>query len=149
MVDVLDIRPAVQIVPNLPDLASFKHLRAQTDWGVSDDATIKLALKNSVFGAVAIDGIKTIGMARIVGDGALNVYIQDVIVAEEFRGLGIGRRLVQSAVQWMQDTLPSTATVGLMAADGQGPFYEAFGFTARPGPGFGPGMQTQLSDLTV
>lgn len=149
MVETLDIRPAIRIASSLPDLASFQRLRAQTGWGAPDDDTINFALKNSLFGAVAIDGTETIGMVRVVGDGAINVYIQDVIVAKNLRGLGIGRRLVQSAIQWMHDTLPSTVTVGLMAADGQSHFYNAFGFTARPAPRFGPGMHATLSDLSV
>ncbi|GHA91370.1 hypothetical protein GCM10009069_13190 [Algimonas arctica] len=149
MAKVLDIHTAVRIACYLPDLASFKRLRAQTDWGVPDNATITLALNNSVFGAVAIMEMATIGMIRIVGDGAMNVYVQDVIVDENYRGLGIGRRLVQTAIQWMQDTLPSSITVGLMAANGQDSFYETFGFTSRVSPKFGPGMQSQLSDLAV
>jgi GNAT superfamily N-acetyltransferase len=149
MANALDIHPAVRIAYNLPDLASFKRLRAQTNWGVPDNAAITTALNNSVFGAVAIDEMETIGMIRVVGDGAMNVYVQDVIVDENYRGLGIGRRLVQTAIHWMHDMLPSSITVGLMAAIGQESFYEPFGFTSRVGPRFGPGMQSQLSDLTV
>lgn len=147
MAETLDIDPAVQISANLPDLASFKRLRATTTWGVPDDAHMKLALDNSLFGAVAVRGSRTIGMVRIVGDGVLNLYIQDVIVADAFRGQGIGKSLVQTAIQWMQETIQPSASIGLMAADGQAAFYETFGFLSRPLPRFGPGMTATLSDL--
>lgn len=147
MSDVSPISPPIRIEPRLPDLASFKRLRATTTWGVPDDAHIELALKNSLFGAVAVQGSQTIGMIRIVGDGAINLYIQDVIVAEAFRGQGIGKSLVQAAIQWMQKTIQPSASIGLMAADGQAAFYETFGFINRPTEGFGPGMTATLSDL--
>lgn len=147
MSDISHIRRAIRIEPHLPDLANFKRLRAETEWGVPNDRVIKLALENSLFGAVAINGLQTIGMIRIIGDGGLNLYIQDVIVAQSFRGNGIGRNLVQAAIQWMQKTIDPSVSVGLMAATGQSEFYEAFGFIGRPGPGFGPGMQAKLSDL--
>jgi len=147
MSDILDRSPAVRIELRLPDILSFKRLRQDTHWGVPEDAHIDLALKNSLFGAVAISKSQTVGMIRIVGDGALNLYTQDVIVAHAFRGQGIGRSLVQSAIHWMQETIQPSATIGLMAADGQAAFYEAFGFTVRPSTGVGPGMHAQLSNL--
>jgi GNAT superfamily N-acetyltransferase len=147
MSDASHIHRAIQIEPHLPDLASFKRLRAETEWGVPNDSLIKLALENSLFGAIAINGSQTVGMIRIVGDGGLNLYIQDVIVAKSFRGDGIGRSLIQAAIQWMQETVDPSASVGLMAATGQSEFYETFGFIGRPGPGFGPGMQARNSDL--
>ncbi|MGJ8559414.1 MAG: GNAT family N-acetyltransferase [Litorimonas sp.] len=149
MSDVAEIYPAIRIALDMPDRATFKRLRSDTDWGMPDDALIDAALSASLYGAIALTPSGTVGMVRTVGDGALNVYIQDLVVARTHRGQGIGRALVQAIIKQLQQHVPLSATVGLMAADGQSEFYKQFGLIPRPGPGFGPGMQSQLSDLTV
>lgn len=149
MSDVAEIYPAIRIALDMPDRATFKRLRADTDWGTPGDALIDAALSASLYGATAVAPSGTVGMVRTVGDGALNVYIQDLVVARSHRGQGIGRALVQAIIKQLQQSVPLSATVGLMAADGQSEFYTQFGLITRPGPGFGPGMQSQLSDLTI
>lgn len=149
MSDVSEPLSMIRIGLDMPDRATFKRLRADTDWGVPDDAIIDAALSSSLYGAVAVTPSGTVGMVRIVGDGALNVYIQDLIIASTHRGQGIGRALVEAIIKQLRQVIPLSATVGLMAADGQSEFYTKFGFITRPSSGFGPGMQNQLSDLIV
>ena len=86
-------------------------------------------------------------MARAVGDGILNIYIQDVVVAKSYRGQGIGRKLMTALIDDLIRTAPASCMIGLFAAENQDGFYAQFGLAPRPHTGFGPGMHSALSDL--
>ncbi len=137
----------LSIEHRLPNVETFRALRSHTDWGVPTVHATKAALTASLCGAVAIQDGQTVAMVRAVGDGVLKVYIQDVIVAKPARSQGIGHALVQTFITHLMATYPPACMIGLFAAEGQGNFYERFGFIARPGIGFGPGMHATLSNL--
>jgi GNAT superfamily N-acetyltransferase len=83
-----------------------------------------------------------VGMGRLVGDGYLYFYVQDVIVEPKYQGLGIGKEIMTYISRYIETNgLPGTSvTVGLMSAMGKEGFYEKLGFTARPNEGYGAGM---------
>jgi len=47
------------------------------------------SLAHSVYGVVVVHADQVIGMGRIVGDGFMYFYIQDVAVLPEFQGYGM------------------------------------------------------------
>ncbi|MEP3653637.1 MAG: GNAT family N-acetyltransferase [Litorimonas sp.] len=137
----------IQIHNRLPTTEEFVALRSGVSWGTPTAIHAQQALKASIAGVTAsVDG-KTVGMARAVGDGVLNTYIQDVIVAEPYQKRGIGDQLVSTLIDSLSETNNPNCLIGLFAADGQDTFYTRFGFMARPQFGFGPGMHGTLSDL--
>ena len=70
---------------------------------------------------------KTIGMVRAISDGIADAYVQDLVVLPEFRGHGVGGRLVKvlvahclaNGIQW----------IALVAEPGTEGFYAPLGFT--------------------
>jgi len=76
-------------------------------------------------------------------------YIQDVIVAEPFRGLGVGKALLAELFKHLQAVYPADCTIGLMAAKEQDGFYAQFGFTARPSDVYGAGMMAPLGKISL
>ena len=96
------------------------------------------ALENDLFSVCARLNGKTIGIGRVIGDGAIYYYIQDVIVLEEYRNLGVGRQIMDSIEAFLQANAREGAFIGLMAAEGVISFYEKFGYFKRPEAG--PGM---------
>jgi len=106
------------------------------------EQTAAIALANSLFCVVACNDSETIGTGRIIGDGALFFYIQDVIVHPSAQGLGIGGKIMSELMDWVQLHAPTGATIGLFAADGKGPFYEKYGFEARTNDR--PGMTMEI-----
>ncbi len=64
------------------------------------------------------------GFARAVTDGELRAYVEDVVVAEPFRGTGVGRSLVRSLL----DQLGSIPVVSLFCSRDLVPFYEGTDF---------------------
>ena len=83
-------------------------------------------VKNSSVFVGAFFKEKMVGMGRALSDMVSDAYIQDVAVLEEFKGKGIGRRIVKlltgklkaNGVDW----------IGLIAEPGTSPFYEELGF---------------------
>ena len=67
-----------------------------------------------------------IGLARVVGDGAVLAYLQDVLVCPEAQGQGIGRRLVEEVLAPFDAVRQQVLLTD--AEPGQRAFYEALGF---------------------
>ena len=93
----------------------------------SRPAMVRAALAGSlaVWGAFA--GERLVGFARVVGDGALIVFLQDVVVAPELHRRGIGGALVRAVLGRFRDVYQ----IGLLADDDPGicAFYESLGFS--------------------
>lgn len=83
---------------------------------------------------------EVVGMARVVGDGSICFYIQDVIVKPEYQSMGIGKKMMESVMIYISKNAGSGAIVGLMSAKGKEEFYKKFGFWQRPNDNFGHGM---------
>lgn len=82
----------------------------------------------------AIDGDKTIGMARVISDGGYVVYIADVIVLPEYQGKGVGQLIMEDVMKYIYEVISDGAPVmvNLMSAFSRESFYEQFGFVKRP-----------------
>ncbi|MFC4356868.1 GNAT family N-acetyltransferase [Halobium salinum] len=67
-----------------------------------------------------------VGMGRVVGDGGTTYVLSDVAVDPAVQGRGLGTRITEALVEWVDEHAPSRAYVTLVA-DVEG-FYERFGF---------------------
>jgi len=132
---------------NLPSSELFQSFRSNVSWGPLSLEQAQAALDGSLGGIVATINDESVAMARYVGDGILNIYIQDVIVAKTHRNQGIGLALMTALIQHLAQTYPEDCRIGLFAAEDQDRFYKRLGFTSRPEIGFGPGMHATLSEL--
>ncbi|NNF52257.1 MAG: GNAT family N-acetyltransferase [Gammaproteobacteria bacterium] len=135
----------VTLIENLPTADQYLHLRAQNHWRPVSTAEVETAMANSLFSLLAVHQNRIVGCARIVGDGGLYFYVQDLIVDEDYRGKNIGTRMLQALLEWLAKNAGSNAFVGLMAADGTEGFYSRFGFERRPGNR--PGMSISIASL--
>lgn len=101
-----------------------------------DDLTsdaIKQGLEQAIFSVcVRTNENEIIAIGRIVGDGAMYFYIQDVIVHQDYRGQGFGRRIMQELMNYLDAQAPPHAFIGLMSAHNKQTFYEKFNFEVRP-----------------
>ena len=85
---------------------------------------------------------KTIALLRLLWDHGYVVYIADVIVRPEYQGQGLGRALMNDAMEYIKSNLKPgyKFMVSLMAAKGKEDFYKKFGFINRPDDTHGCGM---------
>jgi GNAT superfamily N-acetyltransferase len=121
------------ISDGLPTAAEYAELRRHVGWNVVDPAAVARALTASLAGVVARDRAgELVGMGRVVGDGGVYLYLQDVIVRRAWRGRGLGTTITEALLDRIRALGASGTFVGLMAAEGAAPFYERFGFVRRP-----------------
>ncbi|MBU2551549.1 MAG: GNAT family N-acetyltransferase [Proteobacteria bacterium] len=115
-----------------PTVAEYARLRQAVGWPPVDPRAASAALNASLFAVRVALQDDVIGMGRIIGDGGLYFYVQDVMILPEHQKGGLGRRIMQTLTRWLDDHAPPGAFVGLMAARGAAGFYRRHGFAERP-----------------
>jgi len=122
----------------VPCAADFNRLREYAGWGRIDPALVERGLANSVQGFCAWADKELVGFVRLVGDGALKLSVEELLVAPDYRRRGIARALMAEVMAYIE-ALPAGCTINLMAAEAMRDFYARLGFKIRPPER--PGMQ--------
>lgn len=128
---------------NRLDRDIYFSLRESIGWHNFSKTQTEKALQNSVYDVVAYDSDVLIGMGRLVGDGALYCYVQDVVVHPDYQGRGIGTEILNQLLAYIDQIIEEDGrmSVGLVAAQGKESFYEQFGFKQIPHEFSGAGMR--------
>lgn len=127
---------------NTLDIQTYQELRASVGWKQLLPEQAETALRRSLFTVCAYDGECPVGMGRIVGDGVVIDYIQDLVVRPDVQSQGIGRQIIERLIRYVRETKLEDAEIMLclMCAKGREEFYKKFDFIARPTQNLGPGM---------
>ena len=80
--------------------------------------------------AVADEGGRVIGMGRAISDRFSDAYIQDVAVAPECRGKGVGSAVISALVSRLN--ADGLGWIGLIAERNSEHFYTRMGFSPMP-----------------
>ncbi len=121
-----------RLIERLPTITEYRALRTAVGWSNLPDEATRRGLDNASFTVCLERHGDTIGCGRVVGDGGIYFYIQDIIVHPDFQGRGLGRRIMDAVMQYLSDHAAPNAFMGLMAATGVCEFYERYGFAVRP-----------------
>ncbi|WP_440874571.1 GNAT family N-acetyltransferase [Thalassotalea sp. PLHSN55] len=132
--------PKITLSHNSPSVEDFCQLRSQMGWNNICPELTAQSLKNTRFHVTAYHDKKLVGMGRVIGDGAMYFYIQDVIVSQDYQQQGLGKKLMTAIEAYIQAHAVKGATVGLLAAKGKEAFYQQFGYQLRPNDALGHGM---------
>ena len=116
----------------------YLKLREAVGWICQDIITTEIGLNNSLFSVCMIYKDEVIAHGRIVGDGGIYFYIQDVIVLPKFQGKGIGKQIMNAIMNYLEKNAHPNAVIGLNAAKGLIGFYEKYEFKKRSNDS--PGM---------
>lgn len=95
------------------------------DNGRSPDA-LRRSFAQSQHVAIARDGDRVVGMARLLSDGVCNAYMVDVWTASSYRRQGVA----SSMVRYLADQVPGQH-IGLQTDDAEA-FYTSLGFRHQP-----------------
>ena len=121
----------VKIVRRKITVEEYQVLRGTTDWFQLEDHVVEKSLDNDLFSVCLFDDDKLVGIGRIVGDGAIYFYIQDIIVIPSHQGKGIGTLIMNEIESYLNDNAYNNSFIGLMAAEGVQGFYHRFGYKER------------------
>jgi len=124
----------------LPSAEEYNWLRSLVGWKTYQESVIEKALPNTLYCVCACVGEKLVGMARVIGDGGMVYYIQDVIVIPQHQRQGIGTQMMDMVMAYIRLHASQNTIVGLMSAVGKEAFYEKYGFLVRPTEKYGAGM---------
>ncbi|MCD4721922.1 MAG: GNAT family N-acetyltransferase [Desulfobacula sp.] len=125
--------PSAQLIIKTIKAASMEELiqlyKEAGWWEPSYDCHpefLNYIVKNSALFVGAFLGKKLIGMGRALSDLSSDAYIQDVAVLKEFRGKGIGKKIIQTLIEKLKEN--NVDWIGLVAQPGTSSFYKELGF---------------------
>lgn len=105
------------------DWAAVLSLLKTSGMATYAEALHKKAFENSHRTAFLYDGETLIGCGRLLADGAYQGAIYDVAVSSDYRGAGLGRRILEHLLDGTEQM-----NILLYATPGRETFYEKFGF---------------------
>jgi ribosomal protein S18 acetylase RimI-like enzyme len=117
----------IRIVERLPTAEEHRRIAEAVGWGHAFDLDrLPDSLERSLCGVVMLDGETVVGMGRVVGDGVMYFYIQDVAVLPAYQRRGLGALVLQALLAWITPLAPSF--VGLFATPDGMSLYQNAGF---------------------
>ena len=79
------------LVERPPTVEEYQRLREAVGWESVDAEATEAGLRNALFSVCVTYKDEVIGCGRVVGDGGIYFYIQDIMVLPEFQRRGLGR----------------------------------------------------------
>lgn len=124
----------VQLIDNILRAEDFVRLRVEAGFAEVPIEHARLALQNGLINVSAIYAGELVGMGRLVGDGAMYWYLQEIIVLPKYQKQGIGTRIVNHLVDYAvaNSQTGTFTTIGGVSAKDKEPFYEKLGFDIIP-----------------
>jgi GNAT superfamily N-acetyltransferase len=126
---VKQLPEGVRLVERLPTAAEYEALIRAVGWaGNTNLEAAPAALRNTLYAVVAVTGDGAVGMARVVGDGATALYVQDVMVLPAYQRQGIGTALMEAVMGYFRRVAPRKSSIGLFTGRNLAGFYGRHGF---------------------
>ena len=120
----------VKLVDNILQAEDFVRLRIEAVFVEVPVEHARKALQNGLLNVSAIYNGELVGMGRLVGDGAMYWYLQEIIILPNFQRKGIGTMIVNHLIDYAKanSITGKFTTIGGVSAKGKEPFYKKMGF---------------------
>jgi ribosomal protein S18 acetylase RimI-like enzyme len=130
----------LQIIEKNPTAEEYNYIRKQVGWTGYELNEINIGLKATLYCVCIYKHNQIIAMGRVIGDGILVFYIQDIIVHPDYQRQGIGTKIMDKVMEYIRKNSVNNTIIGLMSAAGKEEFYMKYGFMKRPNEKMGCGM---------
>lgn len=121
-----------ELVERAPTVEEYRRLRKTVGWREVANEGLVAGLASALYSCVVLDDGEVVACGRVIGDGGMYFYVQDMIVVPEYHGRGLGARVMEAILGYIGGVAKAGAFVGLMAAENAEGFYERYGFRRRP-----------------
>lgn len=122
------IDPTYSVVAETPSVEDYLRLRAVCGLSPFSREAVEIGLPRSVFAVQVVHEGSTIGMGRVIGDGGCFFQVTDIAVDPAHQGRGLGKAIMAALMQHVNEKLPASAYVSLIADVPANRLYEQFGF---------------------
>ncbi|MEM8675778.1 MAG: GNAT family N-acetyltransferase, partial [Cyanobacteria bacterium P01_G01_bin.67] len=97
------------VIAQPPNVADYCHLRAATGLSPKTTEAAAQGLAGTWFGVSVLYEDRVVGTGRIIGDGGCFFQIVDIAVLPEHQGQGLGKRIMQALVAYLEQHAPPSA----------------------------------------
>lgn len=127
----MDSKKDIEIIfVNRWDVEEIVELYRQGEWWReewSTDNILPMIEGSFLFAVAKDDENRAVGMGRVISDGCSDGYIQDLVVHSDYRGSGLGRRILKILIEESRNR--NIGWIGLIAEPRTSGFYEKEGFS--------------------
>ena len=123
----------MEYIENCLTYQEYVSLRSSVGWNNFSEEQVCKSLSRSLYNVKVTVANRTIAIDRMLGDG-LYYLIFDIVVQPEFQGNGIGNKIIDILLQYVDDNTPISgrSSVQLIAEPGKEAFYMKKGFKLIP-----------------
>ncbi|MET3118179.1 ribosomal protein S18 acetylase RimI-like enzyme [Undibacterium sp. GrIS 1.8] len=125
----LDQHASAYTISNLiPSIEVYQALRSGAGLSGKTTEAASRGLPNSLFAVQIMFNDQAVGMGRVIGDGGCFYQIVDIAVLPSHQGKGLGKRIMQGIVAYLEMNAPDSAYISLIADGKAQELYAQFGF---------------------
>ncbi|RWW93799.1 GNAT family N-acetyltransferase [Flavobacterium cerinum] len=119
----------LNVIENTIPVTTYRTLRVNSGLSPKTIAAAEIGLANSLYSVmIANEGNEVIGMGRIIGDGGCFCQIVDICVLPEYQGQGIGKLIMENLMNYINNELPESCYISLIADGDADKLYAKYGF---------------------
>lgn len=108
---------------------TYQELRILSGLSPKSDRAAETGLKHSLHSVLLKDDHnRPVGMGRLIGDGGCFCQVVDICVLPEWQGKGLGKKIMQDILDFIESELPESCYISLIADGKASELYEQFGF---------------------
>lgn len=132
----------MEYIENQLSIEDYRKLRSSVGWMNFSEVQVRKSLQNSLYTVSVTEDNQTVAMGRLLGDGMYYLLV-DIVVAPEYQKQGIGGRIVDMLLDYVEKETPSggRSSIQLIAEKGKESFYVEKGFKLIPHENCGSGMR--------
>jgi ribosomal protein S18 acetylase RimI-like enzyme len=137
---------AYAIVAQTPSVEDYLRLRAIAGLSPFSRQAAEIGLPRTIFAVQVLHEGSAIGMGRLIGDGGCFFQVTDIAVDPAHQGRGLGKAIMAALMEHVNNALPPSAYVSLIADVPANKLYEQFGFVETAPASLGMAYRVKQND---